>query len=229
MSIFDGLSRPMRATGLGLVAVAVVAALVGGITLLTGSGDSDEAAAPNPSSAPQSPTGDSDGTSGPDASDEAPSSDTSEQPSAPGSATSQPGDDTPAPGGNGDNGQDGDGDGTDDSTGNGQTGENQQAGAQQSVGVRVYNNSNVKGLATDAADDFRAQGWNVVEVSNYPSGIIPTSTAYFRPGTQEEAAARVIGQAFGLRVEPRFDGIKDSSGGVIVIVTMDYEGAGKGK
>ncbi|PXY20156.1 LytR C-terminal domain-containing protein [Prauserella flavalba] len=223
MSIFDGLSRPMRAAGLGLLAVALVAALVGGITLLTGNGESDETAQPTTSRAQPSPTG-GNGTSRPEpTSGQASPSTTTGQPSAPGSATSRPGD-TPAPGGNGD-GDQGDGDGTD----GGQSGDDQQAGVQQSVGVRVYNNSNIKGLASEAADDFRAQGWNVVQVANYPSGIIPTSTAYYRPGTGEEEAARALAAAFGLRVEPRFDGIKDSSAGVIVIVTMDYQGASKGK
>ncbi|MFF5989835.1 LytR C-terminal domain-containing protein [Prauserella flavalba] len=221
MSIFDGLSRPMRAAGLGLLAVALVAALVGGITLLTGNGESDETAQPTTSRAQPSPTG-GNGTSrpGPTSGQASPST-TTGQPSAPGSATSRPGD-TPVPGGNGDGDQ---GDGTD----GGQSGDDQQAGVQQSVGVRVYNNSNIKGLASEAADDFRAQGWNVVQVANYPSGIIPTSTAYYRPGTGEEEAARALAAAFGLRVEPRFDGIKDSSAGVIVIVTMDYQGASKGK
>ncbi|PXY37141.1 hypothetical protein BAY59_00685 [Prauserella coralliicola] len=224
MSIFDGLSRPMRAAGLGLLAVALVAALVGGITLLTGNGEPDETAEPTTSQAQPSPTG-GNGNSRPEpTSGQASPSTTTGQPSAPGSATSRPGGDTPAPGGNGD-GADGDGDGT----GNGQSGDDQQIAAQQSVGVRVYNNSNIKGLASQAADDFRSQGWNVVQVANYPSGIIPTSTAYYRPGTGEEEAARALAAAFGLRVEPRFDGIKDSSAGVIVIVTMDYQGASKGK
>ena len=35
------------------------------------------------------------------------------------------------------------------------------------------------------------------------------------------------GQMFGLRVEPRFPGIEQSTGGVIVIVTEDYKTTGK--
>jgi hypothetical protein len=88
--------------------------------------------------------------------------------------------------------------------------------------VRVYNNSKITGLAAQAADDFRRHGWVVQETSNYSSGNIPTSTVYYRPGTNEEAAARALGSRFNLRVEPRFDGIAGAGPGLIVIVTNDY-------
>jgi hypothetical protein len=90
--------------------------------------------------------------------------------------------------------------------------------------VRVYNNGTVRGLATQAAGDFRAGGWNVTEVDNYKEGIIPTTTVYFRPGTEEEAAARELAKAFGMRAEPRFPGIAGAPPGLIVIITNDYGG-----
>jgi len=90
------------------------------------------------------------------------------------------------------------------------------------VPIRVYNNSTITGLAAQAADDFRRFGWTVVAVSNYPGGKIPTSTVYFRPGTEAEAAARQLAAKFNLRVEPRFEGIAGASPGLIVIVTNDY-------
>jgi hypothetical protein len=93
--------------------------------------------------------------------------------------------------------------------------------------VRVYNNSTVTGLAARAADDFRADGWQVAQVANYPSGIIATSTVYYRPGTAEQSAASSLGSQFGLRVEPRFSGIDDATPGLIVIVTNDYQKRGK--
>ncbi|WP_460429196.1 LytR C-terminal domain-containing protein, partial [Amycolatopsis endophytica] len=99
------------------------------------------------------------------------------------------------------------------------------AAAAQWVPVRVYNNSTIHGLAARAADELKANGWNVVEVGNYPSGIIPTTTAYYTPGTDEETAARALATAFGMKVEPRFQGIEDASPGVIVIVTNDYQGS----
>jgi hypothetical protein len=89
--------------------------------------------------------------------------------------------------------------------------------------VRVYNNSTVTGLAARAANDFRADGWQVGAVSNYSSGVIPTSTVYYRPGTAEQSAASTIASEFGLRSEPRFSGIDDATPGLIVIVTNDYQ------
>ena len=88
--------------------------------------------------------------------------------------------------------------------------------------VRVYNNSTIRGLAARAADDLTAAGWTVVEVGNYPQGIIPTTTVYYPEGGQEQAIAEAIGAEFGMRVEPRFPGIEDAAPGVIVIITNDY-------
>lgn len=90
------------------------------------------------------------------------------------------------------------------------------------VTVRVFNNSVIRDLGTRAANDFRAGGWNVSEVSNYSQGIIPRTTAYYRPGTDEEAAAKAFAAEFGILAEPRLEGIKDASPGVVVIVTKDY-------
>lgn len=92
--------------------------------------------------------------------------------------------------------------------------------------LRVYNNSLIQGLAAKAKSDFESAGWTVTDISGYP-GAIPHSTVYFRPGTGEEAAAQELGKEFGLRVEPRFPGIAQSSDGVIVIVTEDYKPSGK--
>ena len=93
--------------------------------------------------------------------------------------------------------------------------------------LRVYNNSLIQGLAARAAADFRSAGWTVAEIGGYPGATIPTSTVYYRPGTDEQTAAQEIGRAFGLRVEPRFAGIQSASPGVIVIVTREYRSPGK--
>ncbi|MFI9384048.1 LytR C-terminal domain-containing protein [Kutzneria sp. NPDC052558] len=98
----------------------------------------------------------------------------------------------------------------------------------QSVPVRVYNNGTIQGYAQKAADDFKAAGWNVTTVAAYSQGIIATTTVYFTPGTDEEAAANQLGQAFHMRVMPRFDGIQSASPGVIVIITNDYNPPAKG-
>ena len=93
--------------------------------------------------------------------------------------------------------------------------------------LRIYNNSLIQGLAARAAADFRSAGWTVAEIGGYPGATIPTSTVYYRPGTNEQTAAQEIGRAFGLRVEPRFAGIQSASPGVIVIVTREYRSPGK--
>jgi hypothetical protein len=100
------------------------------------------------------------------------------------------------------------------------------AGAGARAPLRVYNNSLIQGLAAQAKSDFEAAGWTVTAISGYGEGVVDHSTVYFRPGTSEEAAAHELGREFGLRVEPRFPGIAQSSDGVIVIVTQDYKPSG---
>ncbi|GAB2933188.1 hypothetical protein GCM10027047_32010 [Rhodococcus aerolatus] len=90
--------------------------------------------------------------------------------------------------------------------------------------MRVLNNSTTTGLAADAASQLQRSGWRDVTVGNYPQGIIPTSTVYYRPGTAEQAAAQQIASTFGTRVEQRFAGLEDASPGVILIVTNDFPG-----
>jgi hypothetical protein len=94
----------------------------------------------------------------------------------------------------------------------------------QTIGVRVYNNSFIKDLAAKAAQDFRDDGFNVVQVGNYSAGNIPTSTVYYSPAPGEQQVANELGKDFGMRVQPRFPGIAFASPGVIVIVTMDFKG-----
>lgn len=97
------------------------------------------------------------------------------------------------------------------------TGDNHRRGA-----VRVYNNSTIRGLAARAARDLTAAGWTVVEVGNYAQGTIPTTTAYYQEGTDEQRWAQALGSDFGMRVEPRFPGIENLGPGLVVIVTNDY-------
>lgn len=218
-----GLSRPMRTGGFVLLGVAVVAAVIGTASAVTG--DDDDPGTARPTGEQPSPT--TSGTQGngggtPTASPPGetspgeeqtttsePRSTTPTQTTSPQQGTKRPGQ-TEGPGG-----QPGapDGKGGD---------------SVKAVPVRVYNNSNISNLAARAADDLRARGWNVVDTGNYSEGVIHTTTAYYRPGTNEQAAAREIGDEFGMRVARRFEGIKDSSAGVIVIVTKDYAGADSG-
>ncbi len=91
--------------------------------------------------------------------------------------------------------------------------------------VRVYNNSTIKGLAEKAAAEFRASGWTVASVQNYSQGVIPATTVYYRPGTNEKAAADEMARRWGMRSEPRFPGIQDATPGIIVIITKDFKAA----
>lgn len=88
------------------------------------------------------------------------------------------------------------------------------------ISVRVFNNSNVTGLAGDTATELTDSGWTVVETGNYNAGTIPSSTVYYGTGAAEKAAASAIAAKLGVTAEPRFPGIADSPAGVIVIVTQ---------
>ncbi|MDQ3402863.1 MAG: LytR C-terminal domain-containing protein [Actinomycetota bacterium] len=209
-------ARPGRIAGLALLGVAAVATVIGVVTL-TGGDDDPQADTSSPPSVTNQPQPSTSGppqsttsaastpppttapTTSPPASTTPPTATPTTQPTQPG----QPGPGQPAPG---------------------------QPGAPttREQPIRVYNNSNVKGLGDRITADLGGRGWNVVETANYSGGTIPTTTVYYRPNTAEEAAARELGTQFGIRVEPRFEGLKDSSLGLIVIVTREYAGpAGK--
>ncbi|KAA9161842.1 LytR family transcriptional regulator [Amycolatopsis acidicola] len=208
MNFLQSLSRPMRLAGVALIGIAVIAGVIGVVTAVSGGG-SEQTAAPSPSSSASSGTP---GGGSPTESPSAPSPTTTTPASGAPSTTGAPPPASPGPqqGGAPTTGPDG--------------GVPADQAAAKWVPVRVYNNSTVKGLAARASDDFRADGWNVAETANYPYGVIPTTTAYYTPGTDEETAARALAADFGMKVEPRFEGIQNSSAGVIVIVTNDYRG-----
>jgi hypothetical protein len=199
-----GSTRPGRALGLVLIGIAVIAAVLGVITLIDGGITKPPDSAP-PSSQPGGTASQPPGTGGsqPPGSGSQPQppqnsqsgSNTATPPPPPANTTTVP---PPPPA--------------------------QPPPDPRQVEVRVLNNGTVTGLAAQAARDFRNDGWKVVEVGNYSQGIIPTTTAYFRPGTLEEAAARALADKFNMRAEARFPGIAGASSGVIVMITNDYGG-----
>lgn len=219
MSHRGGVSRPMRAGGLALLGLAAVAAIIGTASAVSGSSEDDQAQRPpdEPGTSETSSPGGGGETSEPGESSEKPTATKPSKPTTTTTTEAKPGASSSAkptggqkPGG-----------GTGGEKPGGGTGD-----AVKSMSVRVYNNSKIQGLANRAAEDLRANGWNVVSTGNYSGGTIYTTTAYYREGTSERDAAEAIAEQFGMRVEPRFDGIADSSPGVIVIVTKDYA-AGK--
>ncbi len=194
--------RPGRVAGLALLGIAAVALVIGLITLFgsNGDGEADGGNGGNGDQPPASETTSSSSSEGP--SETVPPGESTTAPAPPPTTTTAP------PGGT-------------------TTTTSPTPGPEKSVPVRVYNNSTIKGLAAEAAEDLAAAGWTVAEVGNYSAGRIPTTTVYYTPGTAEEAAARALGEEFGMRVEDRFAGIRDANPGVIVIVTNDYRSAGK--
>jgi hypothetical protein len=84
----------------------------------------------------------------------------------------------------------------------------------------VYNNTSRKGLAEEVAIRARRSGWVVAGRDNWHGKII-TSTVYYPPGMQAEAAqlARDIGINSTKDALPNMK--KDR---LSVILTMDYSG-----
>lgn len=88
--------------------------------------------------------------------------------------------------------------------------------------IMVYNNAKIPGLTQEAANNFKADGWNSLESGDLPQPEVVTSTAYFRQGTTEEAAANALATKFDLRTDIRFPAIETYPPGLIVIITNDY-------
>ena len=204
----SGGPSPLRVGGLALLGAGAVAALIGLATLLPGGGSGTTPEATTP---PPAPTAAPSAAATPGATVAAPPAPTAPvavpSPAPTGAIAAPPVAPAPAAPANPQAG-----------TGGGGGGQATARGP-----VRVYNNSTITGLASRAASDFRADGWQVGQVANYSAGTIPTSTVYYRPGTAEQTAASSIASEFGLRAEPRFSGIDDATPGLIVIVTNDYQ------
>ncbi|RVW01414.1 LytR family transcriptional regulator [Rhodococcus xishaensis] len=90
-----------------------------------------------------------------------------------------------------------------------------------SLPVRVFNNSDVTGLAARTASELTSNGWNIAETGNFTDGVIQTSTVYYGDDAAEKQAAEAIASELGFPAEPRFGGIAGQPPGVIVIVTAE--------
>ncbi|WP_367132976.1 LytR C-terminal domain-containing protein [Saccharothrix sp. HUAS TT1] len=209
-----GPAHPARAAGYALIGVAVVALVIGLISLFTG-GPGDD-----PSTAQSTPPADtSTASAGPttavppgETTTPAPSSDTPQPTTGAPTTTGETPGGTPT--------------GTPGATPGGTNAEVPPPPVDPAPkpSVRIYNNSTTQGLAGRASDDVLRAGWQVAEKGNYSQGTIPTTTVYFRPGTDEEASATELARILKARVEPRFNGIESAQPGIIVIVTNDYQG-----
>jgi hypothetical protein len=190
-----GGTRPARAAGLLLMGIAVIAVVLGVITLVDGNAENNGGGGTS-----QPPTASTTATTRPSGSQTM----TANPPPSTGTTQTQP-----PP--------------TSQTNTNTQT---PQPPNPKQVPVRVFNNSKINGLAEKASNDFRAGGWTVVETGNYPgppiNANLATTTVFFRPGTDEEAAAKALADQFHLVVGPRVSGTAGYGPGVVVIVTQDY-------
>jgi len=85
--------------------------------------------------------------------------------------------------------------------------------------VRVFNTSEVAGLADQTATRLRDAEWNVTETGNLTLEGLTGTTVYFGEAPGEKEAAEQIGTLLGAAVEPRTPAVAEQPPGVIVAVT----------
>ncbi|MDT5336967.1 MAG: hypothetical protein QOD90_2472 [Mycobacterium sp.] len=85
--------------------------------------------------------------------------------------------------------------------------------------VRVYNLSDVAGLADQTATRLRDAEWNVTETGNLALEGVTATTVYFGEAPGEKEAADEIGGLLQAAVEPRTPAVAEQPPGVIVAVT----------
>jgi len=91
--------------------------------------------------------------------------------------------------------------------------------ARREIEVVVLNGSSIAGLGRRAADAARDAGWTVLEVGNF-SGEIASTTVYYPPGRQAEAALLAADLPGSDRVRERFGNLSTTR--LTVIVREDY-------
>lgn len=85
--------------------------------------------------------------------------------------------------------------------------------------VRVYNLTDVAGLAEGTATRLRDAEWNVTETGNLTLEGVTATTVYFGEAPGEKEAADQIGTLLEAAVEPRTPAVAEQPPGVIVAVT----------
>ncbi|KZS66769.1 MAG: LytR C-terminal domain-containing protein [Mycobacterium pseudokansasii] len=85
--------------------------------------------------------------------------------------------------------------------------------------VRVYNISGKEGVAGRTADQLKAAGFKVTEVTNLAVSDVSATTVYYGDAEGERATADAVGQKLGAPVERRIAELADQPPGVIVLVT----------
>ncbi len=85
--------------------------------------------------------------------------------------------------------------------------------------VRVFNLSEVAGLADQTATRLRDAEWNVTETGNLTLEGVTATTVYFGETPGEKEAADEIGALLEAPVQPRTPAVAEQPPGVIVAVT----------
>ncbi|MBS9375618.1 LytR C-terminal domain-containing protein [Rhodococcus sp. B50] len=85
--------------------------------------------------------------------------------------------------------------------------------------VRVFNNSEVAGLAAQTATYLEDEGFTITETGNYSEGLLPQTSVFYGSSPGEQQTATAVAESLGVTAQPRFEGIRDAAPGVIVIVT----------
>ncbi|OBJ50195.1 LytR C-terminal domain-containing protein [Mycobacterium sp. 1423905.2] len=84
--------------------------------------------------------------------------------------------------------------------------------------VRVYNISSKEGVAARTADELKAAGFKVTDVTNLTVAEVTATTVYYSDADGEKATADAVGQKLGAPVERRIAALADQPAGVIVLV-----------
>ena len=83
--------------------------------------------------------------------------------------------------------------------------------------VRVYNISSKEGIAKATADELKAAGFKVTEVTNLAVSDVSVTTVYYGDDS-EKATAEAVGNKLSAPVEKRISALADQPPGVIVLV-----------
>ncbi|BDB40304.1 MULTISPECIES: LytR C-terminal domain-containing protein [Mycobacterium] len=83
--------------------------------------------------------------------------------------------------------------------------------------VRVYNISSKEGIAKSTADELKAAGFKVTDVTNLSVSDVSATTVYYGEDS-EKATAEAVGKKLGAPVEKRIPALADQPPGVIVLV-----------
>lgn len=90
---------------------------------------------------------------------------------------------------------------------------------QAKADVRVFNISEIPGVAEGTATRLRDADWNVTETGNLVLEGVPVTTVYFGEAPGEREAAEDVGRLLQAPVEPRRPELVEQPPGVIVAVT----------